>query len=98
MNSPDSSGSAADPVGAPPAQAWPGKAYPLGATYDGVGTNFALFAEAAERVELCLIGADGAEQRVPVNEFDQFVWHAYLPGVEPGQRYGYRVYGPWQPS
>jgi isoamylase len=76
---------------------WPGSAYPLGATYDGSGTNFALFSEIAERVELCLFDADGAETRVELPEVDGFVWHAFLPGVEPGQRYGYRVHGPYDP-
>ncbi len=76
---------------------WPGTAYPLGATWDGSGTNFALFSEVAERVELCLFGPDG-EQRVDLAEVDGFVWHCYLPGVGPGQRYGYRVHGPYQPE
>jgi glycogen operon protein len=76
---------------------WPGNAYPLGSTYDGSGTNFALFSEVAERVELCLFDAEGAETRVALPEVDGFVWHAFLPGVEPGQRYGYRVYGPNDP-
>jgi isoamylase len=79
-------------------QIWPGSAYPLGATYDGSGTNFALFSEVAERVELCLFDADGAEVRHDLPEMDGFVWHAFLPGVEPGQRYGYRVHGPYDPS
>jgi glycogen operon protein len=79
-------------------QAWPGSAYPLGATYDGSGTNFALFSEAAERVELCLFDAAGAETRVELPEVDGFVWHVFLPGVEPGQRYGYRVHGPYDPD
>ncbi|MDN3309455.1 glycogen debranching protein GlgX [Microbacterium oryzae] len=73
---------------------WPGTPYPLGATYDGDGTNFALFSEVAERVELCLIGDDGIETRVTLQEVDGYVWHAYLPEVGPGQRYGYRVHGP----
>jgi isoamylase len=77
---------------------WPGEAYPLGATYDGAGTNFALFSEAAERVELCLFDPDGAETRVDLTEVDGFVWHGYLPGASPGQRYGYRVYGPFDPK
>jgi glycogen operon protein len=77
---------------------WPGTAYPLGATYDGSGTNFALFSEAAERVELCLFDSDGRETRVALPEVDGFVWHAFLPGVEPGQRYGYRVHGPYDPA
>jgi isoamylase len=76
---------------------WPGQAYPLGATYDGSGTNFALFSEIAERVELCLFDDDGTESRVPLREVDGFVWHAFLPEVLPGQRYGYRVYGPYEP-
>jgi glycogen operon protein len=79
-------------------QAWPGSAYPLGATYDGNGTNFALFSEGAERVELCLFGDRGKETRVELRDVDAYVWHAYLPNVGPGQRYGYRVYGPHDPS
>jgi isoamylase len=77
---------------------WPGKAYPLGATYDGTGTNFAVFSEAAEKVELCLFDADGAESRVTLPEVDGFVWHGFIPNIEPGQRYGYRVYGPYDPA
>jgi len=77
---------------------WPGNAYPLGATYDGTGTNFALFSEVAEAVELCLIDEDGSETRVPLEEVDGFVWHGYLPLVQPGQRYGYRVHGPYDPA
>jgi len=82
---------------------WPGTPYPLGATWDGAGTNFALFSEVATQVELCLFEpGDGAgrgrETRVPVTEVDALVWHCYLPGVEPGQRYGYRVHGPYRPE
>jgi isoamylase len=77
---------------------WPGRPYPLGATYDGSGTNFALFSEVAEEVELALIQDDGSEERVRLTEFDGFVWHAYLPTVQPGQCYGYRVHGPYEPS
>ncbi|WP_028653186.1 glycogen debranching protein GlgX [Nocardioides halotolerans] len=77
---------------------WPGRAYPLGATFDGSGTNFALFSEVAERVELCLFDADGEETRVELTEVDAYVWHGYLPQVQPGQRYGYRVHGPWEPE
>ncbi|SDD49786.1 glycogen debranching protein GlgX [Auraticoccus monumenti] len=73
---------------------WIGKPYPLGATFDGSGVNFALFSEVAERVELCLIDDEGAETRIEVTEVDGFVWHCYLPMVQPGQRYGYRVHGP----
>jgi glycogen operon protein len=79
-------------------QSWPGSAYPLGATYDGSGTNFALFSECADRVELCLFGEKGGETRVELTEVDAFVWHAYLPQVQPGQRYGYRVHGPYDPA
>ena len=77
---------------------WPGQAYPLGATFDGSGTNFALFSEVADRVELCLFDADGKETRVELTEVDAYVWHCYLPSVQPGQRYGYRVHGPWEPE
>ncbi|NLU82951.1 glycogen debranching protein GlgX [Rhodococcus sp. HNM0569] len=77
---------------------WPGSAYPLGATYDGAGTNFALFSEVADAVELCLVDRDGVETRVPLDEVDGYVWHAYLPTVGPGQRYGFRVHGPWDPE
>jgi len=77
---------------------WPGDSYPLGATYDGAGTNFGLFSEVAERVELCLFDDDGTESRVQLREVDGFVWHGYLPGISPGQRYGYRVHGPYNPS
>ena len=79
-------------------QIWPGRPYPLGATYDGAGVNFALFSEVADKVELCLIDDDGAETRVEMVETDAFVHHAYLPGVQPGQRYGYRVHGPYEPE
>jgi isoamylase len=77
---------------------WPGHPYPLGATYDGAGTNFALFSEVADVVELCLIEDDGTERRVELSEVDGFVWHGYLPSVGPGQRYGYRVHGPFDPQ
>ena len=87
-----------EPPRAAPIEQWPGKAYPLGASYDGSGTNFALFSEVAEKVELCLFDADGTESRVTLNEVDGFVWHGFLPAVEPGQRYGYRVHGPYDPA
>ncbi|MCU1595085.1 MAG: glgX [Frankiales bacterium] len=77
---------------------WPGAPYPLGATYDGSGTNFAIFSEVATGVELCLFDHDGTETRVPLKERDAFVWHGYLPSVGPGQRYGYRVHGPYDPA
>jgi isoamylase len=75
-----------------------GRAFPFGAEFDGTGTNFALFSEVAERVELCLVGEDGTERRVELPEVDGAVWHGYLPGVGPGQRYGYRVHGPFDPA
>ncbi|HEY1704876.1 MAG TPA: glycogen debranching protein GlgX [Trebonia sp.] len=77
---------------------WPGAPYPLGATWDGWGTNFALFSEAADQVDLCLFDDSGAEERVALTEVDGFVWHGYLPSISPGQRYGYRVHGPHDPS
>jgi isoamylase len=77
---------------------WPGNPYPLGATYDGSGTNFALFSEVADRVELCLFDEDGTEECVPLVEVDAYVWHAYLPNIGPGQRYGFRVHAPYDPA
>ncbi|WP_314425893.1 glycogen debranching protein GlgX [uncultured Microbacterium sp.] len=77
---------------------WPGSPYPLGATFDGQGTNFALFSEGAEKVELCLFDDEGNEERVTLEEVDAFVWHGYLPSVQPGQLYGYRVHGPYDPA
>ena len=81
-----------------PTHAWPGKPAPLGSTFDGSGTNFAIFSEIAEKVELCLIDREGKEERVELNEITAHVWHAYLPNVGPGQRYGYRIYGPYDPA
>ncbi|MBD2013814.1 glycogen debranching protein GlgX [Microcoleus sp. FACHB-53] len=77
---------------------WPGKVYPLGATWDGKGTNFALFSENATGVELCLFDKDDEETRLELTEVSNFVWHGYVPGVGPGQRYGYRVHGPYDPQ
>jgi glycogen operon protein len=77
---------------------WPGSPYPLGGTFDGAGTNFSLFSEVAEGVELCLFDAEGEERRVVLDEVDGFCWHGYLPGIEPGQRYGWRVHGPDAPA
>jgi isoamylase len=77
---------------------WPGQSYPLGATYDGTGTNFSLFSEVAERVELCLFDDNGEETRIDLPEVSAFCWHGHLPGVGPGQRYGYRVHGPYDPA
>ena len=86
------------PAAAAPDITWPGKPYPLGATYDGAGTNFALFSSVAEHVYLCLFDDSGAERRVELTEKDADVWHAYLPYVGPGQHYGYRVDGPYDPA
>jgi isoamylase len=77
---------------------WPGAPHPLGATFDGAGTNFALFSEVAARVELCLFDDDGRELRLDLPERIGPVWHGYLPRVGPGQRYGYRVHGPFDPA
>ena len=76
---------------------WPGDPYPLGSTYDGAGTNFALFSYVAEKVELCLIDREDNEVRINLEEVHANVWHCYLPGVQPGQRYGFRVHGPYDP-
>ena len=77
-----------------------GKPYPLGATYDGNGVNFALFSANAEKVELCLFDQSGSEEQIrfTINENDNNIWHIYLPDVKPGQVYGYRVYGPYKPE
>jgi glycogen operon protein len=79
-------------------QPWPGSPYPLGAEYDGAGTNFAIFSEVATRVELCLFDPDGTETRVRLPEVDGFVHHGYLPAIGPGQQYGYRLHGPYDPA
>src|SRR5688572_9502912 len=79
-------------------QIWPGQPYPLGATFDGVGTNFSIFSESAERVELCLFDDAGVETPVELPEATALCWHVYLPEVRPGQRYGYRIHGPWAPE
>lgn len=80
---------------------WPGRPYPLGATWDGEGVNFALFSENATKVELCLFDErdpDHESHRIPIEERTDQVWHVYLPEVRPGQHYGYRVYGPYEPE
>ncbi|HEX6597247.1 MAG TPA: glycogen debranching protein GlgX, partial [Acidimicrobiales bacterium] len=77
--------------------AWPGTPYPLGATWDGEGTNFAIYSEVARSVTLCLFDRSGKETRVPLPEVSAFVWHGYVTGVGPGQRYGFRVDGPYEP-
>jgi len=77
---------------------WPGNPYPLGATFDGTGTNFSLFSEVAQRVELCLFDEAGTQTCVDLQEMSGFIWHGYLPNIQPGQRYGFRVHGPWDPG
>ena len=77
---------------------WPGSRYPLGASWDGEGTNFALFSENAERVDLCIFDDEGNEKTLPLNEVAAFVWHGYVPGIGPGQRYGFRVHGRYAPE
>jgi glycogen operon protein len=76
---------------------WPGRPFPLGAIWDGDGTNFSIFSEHAERVELCFFDDDDRETRVDLVERTAFNWHGYLPGIGPGQRYGFRVHGPYEP-
>jgi isoamylase len=76
---------------------WPGRPRPLGASWDGEGTNFAVFAEEAEAVELCLFDGDGTERRLALPEVTAHTWHGYVPGVEPGQYYGFRAHGPYEP-
>ncbi len=80
------------------ARPWPGRPAPLGATWDGEGTNFAVYSSSAEEVDLCLFDDDGRETRVPLEESTFHVWHGYLPHVGPGQRYGFRVDGPFDPG
>ena len=80
---------------------WPGRSYPLGATWDGSGTNFALYSENSDKVELCLFDSPEAAKesaRIEMPEQTDMFWHAYLPDVLPGQIYGYRVYGPFEPA
>ena len=79
-------------------QVLPGKPFPLGPSYDGAGTNFSVFSEVAERVELCLFDDEGNESRVNLTEVTAYCWHAYLPGIVPGQRFGFRVHGPYAPE
>jgi isoamylase len=79
-------------------QIWPGEPFPLGATFDGTGTNFSIFSEVADHVELCLFDDAGTETRLRLPEVTAFVHHGYVPGIQPGQRYGFRVHGPWAPE
>jgi len=75
-----------------------GAPYPLGASYDGEGTNFSVFSSVADAVELCLFDEEGRETRLELPEMTGHSWHGYVPGIGPGQRYGYRVHGPWHPA
>lgn len=77
---------------------WPGEAYPLGSYWDGKGTNFALYSENATGVELCLFDGKNKETRILLTEVNNYIWHGYLPGIGPGQRYGFRVHGPFAPE
>jgi isoamylase len=79
-------------------EVWPGEPFPLGATWDGNGTNFSVFSEHAERVELCLFDGGDTEQRIDLTERTAHTWHCFLPGVGPGQHYGFRVHGPYDPE
>jgi isoamylase len=79
-------------------EVWPGRPFPLGPVWDGSGTNFSLFSENAERVQLCLFDDEGNETRIDVAEHTVFNWHCYLPGIGPGTRYAYRVHGPYDPE
>jgi len=79
-------------------EVWPGEPYPLGANFDGTGTNFSIFSEVARRVELCLFDEDGTETRMDLPEHTALCWHGYVPNVRPGQRYGFRVHGPYDPN
>ncbi|MGZ4244840.1 MAG: glycogen debranching enzyme, partial [Solirubrobacteraceae bacterium] len=79
-------------------EVWPGQPFPLGATWDGEGTNFSLFSEHAEGVTLCLFDDEGNERPITITANRAHNWHCYLPGVGPGQRYGYRVHGPYAPQ
>jgi isoamylase len=79
-------------------EVWPGRPFPLGSLWDGEGVNFSLFSEHAERVELCLFDEEGREERMQLGQRTAFNWHGYVPGIGPGQRYGYRVHGSWAPE
>jgi len=77
---------------------WPGNPHPLGATWDGKGTNFAIFSENATTVYLCLFDDNGHETQIKLPELSNYIWHGYIPGLQPGQRYAYRVEGPYDPE
>src|SRR6185312_1520305 len=78
--------------------AWPGRPFPLGAGWDGEGTNFSIWSPSATKVQVCLFDGQGAEHRVELAEQSFHIWHGYLPGINPGQRYGYRITGPDRPG
>jgi isoamylase len=90
MTIPENVGAELEPI-------WPGRPRPLGATWDGEGTNFAVYSEEAEAVELCLFDDAGHERRLELPEVTAHTWHGYVPGLGPGQRYGFRAYGPYEP-
>jgi glycogen operon protein len=79
-------------------EVWPGDPYPLGAVWDGIGTNVSVHSPVAESVELCLFDPNGTETRLTLPEADGYCWHGYLPGVGPGSRYGFRVHAPYKPE
>ena len=82
-------------------KALPGKPYPLGASWDGSGVNFAIYSEGATKVELCLFDDPGSrkeKEQLPLSEVSAHVWHGYVPGIQPGPLYGYRVHGPYEPQ
>ncbi len=81
-----------------PTRVWPGRSFPLGANWDGKGVNFAVFSEAATAMELCLFDESGETERIRLTEYTDHVWHAYLPDALPGQLYGYRAHGPYEPA
>src|SRR5690348_1110870 len=79
-------------------RAWPGQPFPLGAHWDGEGANFAIWSTTATAVSVCLFDEVGRETRVPLDDSTYHVWHGYLPGIGPGQRYGFRIDGPYDPA
>lgn len=82
-----------------PSTLLPGRPYPLGAKWDGTGVNFAIYSENATAVELCLFSQEGRQtEQIFLRETTAFIWHGYIPGLQVGQLYGYRVHGPWGPG
>ena len=78
--------------------AWPGEPFPIGTRWDGEGTNFAIWSPSATGAEVCLFDGSGAEHRVRLGEHSFHIWHGYIPGINPGQRYGFRLSGPYDPA